>query len=211
MPRAFSARERDQIRAALLEQGRRLFAGQGLRKTSVEELAAAAGISKGGFYLFFSSKEELFFELLERYEARYKAALLAAIGRAELPPRARMAAMLRQAVTVWKAEPLFTRLSRAEYEQLLRRLPPERVAAHLEADDSFAEEFAAAWEAQGVVLAAPPRLVAGLIRALFFVGLHEEEFGAEIYPAVAEELIELLAARLIPERSSHPRAPQPIS
>jgi AcrR family transcriptional regulator len=211
MPRAFSEGEREQIRAALLEQGRRLFAGRGLRKTSVEELAAAAGISKGAFYLFYGAKEELFFELLERYEAGYKAALLAAIARPELPPRARMAAMLRQAVAVWKAEPLFTRLSRAEYDQLLRRLPPERVAAHLEGDDSFAEEFAAAWAAQGVALAAPPRLVAGLIRALFFVGLHEEEFGPEIYPAVAGELIELLAARLIPERSPHPRAPQPIS
>jgi AcrR family transcriptional regulator len=197
MPRAFSEREREAIREALVERGRRLFAGQGLRKTSVDELAAAAGISKGAFYLFFSSKEELFFTLLEQYEARYQATLLEQIARPELPPRARMAALLEQALTTWRAEALFTSFSREEYEQLLRRLPPERVATHLAADESFAVTFVAAWAAQGAPLAAPPRLVAGLIRALFFVSMHADDFGADAYPEVIADLVATLAARLI--------------
>lgn len=199
MPRAFSAGEREAIEAALLAHGRRLFAAQGLRKTSVEELTAAAGISKGAFYLFFASKEELFFELLERFEAGFKAGLLEALGRTELPPRARLLALLEGSLATMGAEPLFTRLGRAEYEQLLRRLPPERVAAHLRGDDAFAESFAAAWAAQGVTLALPPPLVSGLIRALFFVSLHEEEFSPGSYQAVIGELTALVAARLIPE------------
>jgi AcrR family transcriptional regulator len=199
MPRPFSLAEREAIEAALLAHGARLFAAQGLRKTSVEELAAAAGISKGAFYLFFASKELLFFELLERYEARFKQTLLAAISRTELQARQRMVAMLEQAVAVWQSEPLFSRFGKAEYEQLLRRLSPERVAAHLQGDEQFAERFAEAWAAQGVQLAAPPQLVAGLIRALFFVSLHEDEFGPNIYPEVQAELLALLAARLVPE------------
>lgn len=197
MPRAFSETERETIREALLSQGLRLFAGQGLRKTSVDELATAAGISKGAFYLFFASKEELFFTLLERYEARFQATLLEQIARVELPPRARMAALLERALAAWRADALFVRFSRAEYELLLRRLPPERVAAHIAADEAFAERFAAAWAAQGAPLAAPPRLVAGLIRALFFVSMHAEEFGEEVYPAVIADLVVTLAVRLI--------------
>ncbi|HMQ35062.1 MAG TPA: TetR/AcrR family transcriptional regulator [Chloroflexaceae bacterium] len=199
MPRPFSAGEREAIRAALLERGRRLFAAQGLRKTSVEELTAAAGISKGAFYHFFASKEELFFELLEAHEARYKADLLEAIARADLPPRARMLALLERSLALLRSEPLFTRLGRAEYELLLRRLPPERVTAHLAGDDAFAERFAAAWADQGVALALPPPLVAGLIRALFFVSMHEEDFTPGGYPAVIAELTALVAARLVPE------------
>ncbi len=198
MPRAFSEQEREAIRGALLEQGVRLFASQGLRKTSVEELATAAGISKGAFYLFFASKEGLLFELLERYEARFQAVLLAQIARDELPPQARMASMLEHALAVWKAEPLFAHLQRAEYELLLRRLPPERVADHLQADEQFAEQFSAAWQAQGVTLAASPRLVSGLIRALFFVSMHEDEFGAGVFPELQAELVAILASRLIP-------------
>jgi AcrR family transcriptional regulator len=197
MPKAFSERERTAIMAALRDQGRRLFAAQGLRKTSVEELAAAAGISKGAFYGFFGSKEELFFELLEAYEASFQAELLAAIARPELPPRERMAALLERALATMRDEPLFMRLGRAEYELLMRRLPPERVAAHLAGDDAFAECFAAAWAAQGVNLALEPPLVAGLIRALFFVSMHETELSPGIYPAVQRELITMLAARLV--------------
>lgn len=199
MPRPFSEGEREAILAALLERGRRLFAAQGLRKTSIEELTAAAGISKGAFYLFFTSKEELFFELLERYEAGFKADLLAAVAREDLPPRARMLALLQRSLAVMGAEPLFSRLGRAEYDQLLRRLPPERVAAHLERDDTFAAIFAAAWAEQGVALALPPPIVSGLIRALFFVSIHKDEFTAGSYPAVIDELTALVAARLIPK------------
>jgi AcrR family transcriptional regulator len=197
MPKAFNERERAAIEAALREHGRRLFAAQGLRKTGVEELAAAAGISKGAFYGFFASKEEFFFTLLEEYEATFQAELLAAIARQDLAPRERMAALLGRSLAVMRSEPLLTRLDQAEYAQLLRRLPPERVAAHLAGDDAFAERFVAAWAAQGVSLALEPQLVAGLIRALFFVSLHESELSPGIYPAVERELIALLAARLV--------------
>lgn len=186
---------------SLLERGHRLFAAQGLRKTNVEELTAAAGISKGAFYRFFDSKEELFFELLERYESRYKAELLALIARADLPPLARMEALRARSLAVMRAEPLFSRMGRAEYEQLLRRLPPERVADHLRSDDVFAERFAAAWAEQGVSLTLPPPVVSGLIRSLFFVSMHEGEFSPGSYPAVIGELTALVAARLIPEEA----------
>ncbi|MBC7221122.1 TetR/AcrR family transcriptional regulator [Candidatus Bipolaricaulota bacterium] len=64
MPRALTQAEREAIRARLLRAGRELFARYGLRKTTVEELAHAAGIAKGTFYLFFASKEALYAELL---------------------------------------------------------------------------------------------------------------------------------------------------
>lgn len=208
MPRAFSAGERESIGAALAAHGLRLFSAQGLRKTSVEELAAAAGISKGAFYLFYGSKEELFFDLLEQYEARFQAELLEQIAQDGRGPRARMRALLDSALAVWRREPLFARLSRAEYELLLRRLPPERVAAHLRGDDQFAETFAAAWLARGVRLAEPPALVSGLLRALFFVSMHEEEFAPDVYPQVMATMIEMLTARLIPaEEPGHDPRP----
>jgi hypothetical protein len=40
--------------------------------------------------------------------------------------------------------------------------------------------------------------VSGLIRALFFVSMHEDEFGAGVFPELQAELVAMLAARLIP-------------
>ena len=199
MPKGFTDREKALIRAGLLEKGRELFATYGLRKTNVEELTRAVGISKGAFYLFFDSKEELFFELLEQFESDFRVVLLEHIARDGAPPRERMRALLREALSVWKRNALFVHFSREEYEYLFRKLPPETIQAHLGKDDAFAVEFAAAWRRAGVAIDCEPILVSGLIRALFFISLHEEEFGDGIYPNVIDVYIDLLSRYLVPE------------
>lgn len=44
-----------------------LFAKQGYKKTSVDEIVAAAGISKGLFYHYFKNKKELYLYLYDSY------------------------------------------------------------------------------------------------------------------------------------------------
>ena len=58
---AFTEYETEQIRKALLQETRRCAVTLGMRKTSVEQLTQAVGISKGSFYRFYVSKEMLFF------------------------------------------------------------------------------------------------------------------------------------------------------
>jgi AcrR family transcriptional regulator len=193
MPRAFRDDEREHIRSTLLEAGQRLFASRGLRKTSVEELAQAAAISKGAFYLFFTSKEELYFELLERFEADFKQELLTSIVAARGTPQERMYTVLQRALTLWRQHALFTQFSRSEYEALIRRLPAARIQQHLAQDQSFAVAFIAAWKAQGVSISHAPGLVDGMIRALFFLDLHADEFDDGVYNIVQARYIELLA------------------
>ncbi len=54
-----SARER------LLESAKILFSQKGYYATSVEDIVESAGLSKGAFYFYFKSKEELFKSLVE--------------------------------------------------------------------------------------------------------------------------------------------------
>lgn len=51
----------------LMEAGRRIIFEKGLTGTSVEEITAAAGVSKGTFYTYFTRKEDIITEL--RYGA----------------------------------------------------------------------------------------------------------------------------------------------
>jgi AcrR family transcriptional regulator len=57
-------RERQQHRQAILSTALRLFAEKGFLSVSMQEIAAAAEFATGTLYNFFSSKEDLFFELL---------------------------------------------------------------------------------------------------------------------------------------------------
>jgi AcrR family transcriptional regulator len=52
-------------RERLLEAAAKVFAERGYQAASIDEIAAAAGLSKGAVYWNFSSKDELFHALLE--------------------------------------------------------------------------------------------------------------------------------------------------
>jgi AcrR family transcriptional regulator len=52
-------------RAALLDAAARVFVDRGFQGASVEVIAAEAGYTRGAFYSNFSTKEELFAELLQ--------------------------------------------------------------------------------------------------------------------------------------------------
>ena len=61
-----SRREKQQrTRQALLEAAVKLFSERGLEGASVDEIAQAAGYTKGAFYANFKSKEELFLVMLD--------------------------------------------------------------------------------------------------------------------------------------------------
>ncbi len=49
----------EQRRADLLEAGRELFFAQGVAGTSLDDITSRAGVSKGLFYLYFRSKDDL--------------------------------------------------------------------------------------------------------------------------------------------------------
>jgi AcrR family transcriptional regulator len=70
MPVKGRSRRRDTAenrRSAILKAAREVFARRGFAETSVDDIAAAAGIAKGTAYLYFSSKEQIYLEaLLER-------------------------------------------------------------------------------------------------------------------------------------------------
>lgn len=57
--KAVSQEMREQSRSALIESGRKLFAGKGYFNTRISDIAQDAGMSQGNVYWYFSSKEEL--------------------------------------------------------------------------------------------------------------------------------------------------------
>src|SRR6476660_712827 len=63
-PRLTRKEKQAETRKRLLDAGERVFLRRGLQGSSVEEIAAEAGFTRGAFYSNFKSKDELFVELL---------------------------------------------------------------------------------------------------------------------------------------------------
>jgi AcrR family transcriptional regulator len=199
MPRGFSDREKERIRGGLIEQGEAFLKTYGIRKTSVEDLTRVVGISKGAFYLFYGSKEELFFEVLGRWEDEYHADLLGSALRPGVAPRRQVKDFLKRAFSVWRTHPLFTHFDQQEYEHLVRKLPEEKVEANLRKDEVFVGELLGRWRQNGVTVDCGPDVFLGLMRALFFIGLHEQDLGRDAYPEVTELFIDSLVQRIVQE------------
>ena len=76
MPRRSQKEDRSRTtKAALVQTGRRLFAEHGYAAVSAEEIAAAAGVTRGALYHQFGDKRGLFVAVLEEVERENLAAI----------------------------------------------------------------------------------------------------------------------------------------
>jgi AcrR family transcriptional regulator len=204
MPRAFTDTERAAIRERLLAAGKDLFARRGIRATTVEQLARAAGVSKGAFYVFYPSKEALFFAIVEEVETAMQARLEQQVAAA---PHDALRLLLRASLQARDENPLFDVAISEEAVAVMRTMAPEEQEAFLRRDVEMTEAIAAHLAAAGARLTVSPAVLAGLLRAMVFVGMHREDIGAGMAPAVEAFLVDSLARALAddtarPQRSA---------
>jgi len=62
----FSDKKRAELREKIQKTSLVLFSKYGIKKTTIDDVVKATGVAKGTFYLFYSSKEELIFELIKK-------------------------------------------------------------------------------------------------------------------------------------------------
>ena len=108
-PRLRTRPKRDATRAAVLDCAQALFAAKGFHRTTVEDIAAAAGFSRGAVYSSFPNKEQVFLALLRRRLALQAETVAAAVAAA--PEGAARAQALGRALAEFAArEPGWTPL-----------------------------------------------------------------------------------------------------
>ncbi|HEY8949557.1 MAG TPA: helix-turn-helix domain-containing protein [Rhizomicrobium sp.] len=78
--------------ADILAAARKLFASEGFDATSIDGIAAKAGVAKGAVYHHFESKEEIFTRVLEDVQAEIAALPVPAATRAMTDPLDQIAA-----------------------------------------------------------------------------------------------------------------------
>jgi len=77
-------------RESILDAAVAVFRRYGFKKTSMDDLARAAKLSRQGLYLHFATKEELFKEALLHLLATMRAACQAALARQDIPVEQRL-------------------------------------------------------------------------------------------------------------------------
>jgi AcrR family transcriptional regulator len=197
MARAFSEYERENIRRKLIAEGRKKFAAFGLKKTGIDDLVQAAGISKGSFYAFFGSKEELYLEVIEAEESSFRETVMARV--AECGPANPLKTFILEGLKIMGTNSLIQQVLRRDgLEQVLRAVPPAQLARHLRADEDWMREVVVEWQKQGLIADVDPGAVVGAIVFLITSTLHKDVLGGDSYPEAMNLLVDLVVSGLTP-------------
>lgn len=193
--KAFTEQEADIILQNLKASARRYAASRGVRKTTVDELAREAGISKGAFYKFYPSKEMLFFEILEDMHTEIYAASAEVLKQNRANSSADRAAEAVLAACKIMVESGMMDFMEQDAAFLLRKIPAEVQEKHYHSDEVHIKELLsnAGLEPNGGM-----ELAAATVRGLFLTVSHRENIGP-LYPQVLDMLVRGACQRLFPE------------
>ena len=197
MAKGFNEREKEHIRSKLLDKGREHFERFGLKKTNVADLAREAGIAKGSFYLFFESKEDLFLTISEEFDKRLQSEFAQSLSKSQNPKEAFRRGLLNILDLLHNDPMLKLAADKEEFERLSRKIPADEFSRRQEKPISLLAQLIEQWQQKGIVRDYDPMVIAGAVKSLYYVALHRQFIGEDIFPQVADLLIDSIVNNLV--------------
>ena len=200
MPKALSSQERMFIQARLKKEACASLKVLGVRKTTVDELVKRVNIPKGTFYLFYSSKELLFYEVIMDFHDEIQEALHASLQNSKQPLDAQaLADLLFALFKRVDASFLATLIQNKEMELIMRKLPKEVMAQHAQTDDMSMQLFLSLLPVE--LDQAEVRVFSAALRAIFLTMLFKQEVGEEVFDDAMKLMLEGIVVQILKDRS----------
>lgn len=179
MPKTFSENERAYIKSRLMEEAKKCLASYGVKKTTVDELVKRVNIPKGTFYLFYKSKELLFYDVLCEFHDEMHERLLkeAAAIQDNITPQ-KLTELILELYKMVNDSFLIRFLADGEMELLLRRLPPEIAKEHAIKDNFSVEQL---FEVAPQIQAKNIKAISAALRGIFLTMQYKHEIGEDIF------------------------------
>jgi AcrR family transcriptional regulator len=165
----------------------------------VDDLTEIVGVSKGAFYLFYESKEELYLEILEQIERDIQTNILEYAMKPKAGSRKNLKNLLLNFLVTWDDYPLLRNLGKQDFDYLVRKIPAERAVKHVSSDTEFTKQLIKKIKSEGITVSASPGQISNLMRSLFFIGLHREDMGTDAYEETMNILTDLVAGYILGE------------
>ena len=196
MATAFTSEEKEVIRKKLHKVAKECLQRYGVKKTTVDQMAAMVDISKGSFYNFYSSKEMLFFTVLEEYQMDIMNRLAEQLEQENQINTDRFVRLLYNFYQDFRYSFVFTIFKNHEMELLIRKLPKEVIITHHLLDDRMAEKIVSRINIRESVSV---EIVSALFRTIAMSILHIEEIGEKQFDTVLKLLIQGIVGQIIEE------------
>ena len=196
MATAFTDKEKEVIRKKLQKAAKECLQRYGVRKTTVDQMVEMVDISKGSFYNFYSSKEMLFFTVLEEYQIDIMNRLAEKLEQENQINANQFVQLLYDFYQDFRYSFVFNIFKNHEMELLIRKLPKEVITTHQLLDDRMAEKILSR---NNIRESLSVEIVSALFRTIAMSILHVEEIGEKQFDAVLKLLIQGIVGQIIEE------------
>ena len=196
MATAFTNEEKEVIRKKLHKAAKDCLQRYGVRKTTVDQMVAMSDISKGSFYSFYSSKEMLFFRVLEEYQIDIMNRLEEQLEQENQINANQFVQLLYDFYQDFRYSFVFTIFKNHEMELLIRKLPKEVITTHHLLDDRMAEKIVSRINIRETVSV---EIVSALFRTIAMSILHIEEIGEKQFDTILKLLMQGIVGQIIEE------------
>ena len=196
MATAFTAEEKEVIRKKLHKVAKECLQRYGVKKTTVDQMAAMVDISKGSFYNFYSSKEMLFFAVLEEYQIDVMNRLTEQLGMEVKIDTNRLVQLLYDFYQDFRYSFMYTIFKNHEMELLVRKLPKEVITNHHLIDDRMVKKIVSRINIRENVSV---EIVSALFRTIAMTILHIEEIGEEQFDTTLKLVIQGIVEQITKE------------
>jgi AcrR family transcriptional regulator len=199
MTRSFNEQEKEDIRKRLLDLGLKHFSTYGFKKTNVDEIARAAGISKGAFYRFYESKEMLFMDVIEQVEVRGREEIMKMINYPGPTPRARLYGILKKAFDLFRDLPIMKFFNAGDFGMLVHQVPTEKFQEHISSDQGFFDQLLESCREAGIPVKVGAAEIVTMLYPLVIAFLTDTETGEKSLTSNINGHLELIAAYCLGE------------
>ena len=196
MATAFTSEEKEVIRKKLHKVAKECLQRYGVKKTTVDQMAAMADISKGSFYNFYSSKEMLFFKVLEEYQIDVMNRLTEQLGMETKIDTNRLVQLLYDFHQDFRYSFMYTIFKNHEMELLIRKLPKEAITNHHLIDDRMVKKIVSRINIRENVSV---EIVSALFRTIAMTILHIEEIGEKQFDTTLKLVIQGVVEQITKE------------
>ena len=196
MATAFTAEEKEVIRKKLHKVAKECLQRYGVKKTTVDQMAVMVDISKGSFYNFYSSKEMLFFAVLEEYQIDVMDRLTEQLGMETKIDTNRLVQLLYDFYQDFRYSFMYTIFKNHEMELLVRKLPKEAITNHHLIDDRMVKKIVSRINIKENVSV---EIVSALFRTIAMTILHIEEIGEKQFDTTLKLVIQGIVEQITKE------------
>ena len=196
MATAFTAEEKEVIRKKLHKVAKECLQRYGVKKTTVDQMAAMVDISKGSFYNFYPSKEMLFFTVLEEYQIDVMNRLTEQLGMETKIDTNRLVELLYDFYQDFRYSFMYTIFKNHEMELLVRKLPKEVITNHHLIDDRMVKKIVSRINIRENISV---EIVSALVRTISMTILHIEAIGEEQFDTTLKLVIQGVVEQITEE------------